>query len=100
MQSFLLIAAPSLACYWQFDIASDDESIWILVFFARLVKIGWLKEVRLSMMMVGHPHEDIDVPFRRIVEYWARRGRVSTPSAFISCEPESSDSWQHGAATH
>eukprot|EP00965_Chrysotila_dentata_P122993 4065112-Pleurochrysis_carterae.AAC.1 len=35
------------------------------------------------MMMVGHTHEDIDALFRRIAEYWARQGRVSTPSAFM-----------------
>eukprot|EP00965_Chrysotila_dentata_P254658 6211951-Pleurochrysis_carterae.AAC.2 len=64
------------------DNASDNKSRWVLGFFAWLVKIGWVKEVRLSMMMVGHTHEDIDALFRRIAEYWARQGIVRTPSAF------------------
>eukprot|EP00965_Chrysotila_dentata_P101176 3341337-Pleurochrysis_carterae.AAC.4 len=34
--------------------------------------------------MVGHTHEDIDALFRRIVKYWARQGRASTSSAFMT----------------
>eukprot|EP00965_Chrysotila_dentata_P096076 3174056-Pleurochrysis_carterae.AAC.1 len=33
-------------------------------------------------MMVGHTHEDIDALFRRIADYWARKGKVGSPSAF------------------
>eukprot|EP00965_Chrysotila_dentata_P189358 6173276-Pleurochrysis_carterae.AAC.4 len=66
----------------QLDNASDNKSRWVLGFFAWLVKLGWVKEVRISMMMVGHTHEDIDALFRRIAEYWARKGKVGTPSAF------------------
>eukprot|EP00965_Chrysotila_dentata_P050726 1681373-Pleurochrysis_carterae.AAC.1 len=64
-----------LRCAPQLDNASDNKSRWMLGFFAWLVKLGWVKEVRLPMMMVGHTHEDIDALFRRIAEYWARQGR-------------------------
>jgi len=36
------------------------------------------------MMMVGHTHEDIDALFRRAAEYWRKRGKVLTPSRFMS----------------
>eukprot|EP00965_Chrysotila_dentata_P139784 4621252-Pleurochrysis_carterae.AAC.1 len=36
------------------------------------------------MMMVGHTHEDIDALFRRVAEYWSRKGMVLTPHEFFA----------------
>eukprot|EP00965_Chrysotila_dentata_P186435 6156132-Pleurochrysis_carterae.AAC.2 len=57
------------------DNASDNKSRWMLGFFGWLVKLGYLKEVRLSMMMVEHNHEDIDAIFRCVSEYWKRKAK-------------------------
>eukprot|EP00965_Chrysotila_dentata_P017768 590850-Pleurochrysis_carterae.AAC.1 len=51
--------------------------------------MGWVKEVRLAMMMVGHTHEDIDALFRRVAEYWSRKGKVLTPYDFFQYLRES-----------
>ncbi|KXJ26083.1 hypothetical protein AC249_AIPGENE6470 [Exaiptasia diaphana] len=39
---------------------SDCKNIYIMGFCALLVKVGVFKKVRLSYLMVGHTHEDID----------------------------------------
>eukprot|EP00965_Chrysotila_dentata_P013769 456835-Pleurochrysis_carterae.AAC.1 len=36
------------------------------------------------MMMVGHTHENIDALFRRVAEYWSRKGMVLTPYDFFA----------------
>eukprot|EP00965_Chrysotila_dentata_P142574 4712629-Pleurochrysis_carterae.AAC.1 len=51
--------------------------------------MGWVKEVRLAMMMVGHTHEDIDALFRRVAEYWSGKGKVLTPYDFFKYLRES-----------
>eukprot|EP00965_Chrysotila_dentata_P005871 193158-Pleurochrysis_carterae.AAC.1 len=57
----------------QLDNAGDNKSRWVIGFFGWLIKLAFVKEVRLSMMMVGHTHEDIDAVFRRVSEYWSRK---------------------------
>lgn len=69
----------------QIDNASDNKNRWVLGFFAWLVLIGWVKEVQLSMMMVGHTHEDIDALFKRITEHWRKIHYVLTPDSFMQC---------------
>jgi len=64
------------------DNAADNKSRWCLGFFAWLILQGWVKEISVSMMMVGHTHEDIDAVFKRIVEEWRRRGKVLSPDEF------------------
>ena len=66
----------------QVDNASDNKNRWVLGFFAWVIKQGWVTEVRVSMMMVGHTHEDIDALFKLIVELWRRLRRVLSPSDF------------------
>ena len=67
----------------QFDNAGDNKSRWVLGFCAWLIKRGWVKEVHLSMMMVGHTHEDIDAIFKLIQDLWRRLGFVLTPQDFF-----------------
>eukprot|EP00965_Chrysotila_dentata_P119858 3963591-Pleurochrysis_carterae.AAC.2 len=45
--------------------------------------MGWVKEVGLAMMKVGHTHDDIDALYRRVAEYWSRKGKVLTPYDFF-----------------
>ena len=66
----------------QFDNASDNKSRWCLGFFGLLVKLRIVNEVRVSMMMVGHTHEDIDAIFQLISAAWKRARQVLSPSAF------------------
>ena len=73
----------------QLDNASDNKSRWILGFFAWCIKRGWVREVRLSMMMVGHTHEDIDAMFKLVVELWRRKRRVLSPADFAALLKES-----------
>ena len=66
----------------QLDNASDNKSRWVLGFFGWVLKQGWCKEIQVSMMMVGHTHEDIDAMFRLIQDRWKRRGCVLSVDAF------------------
>ncbi|XP_032239011.2 uncharacterized protein LOC5513564 isoform X1 [Nematostella vectensis] len=53
--------------YWQKDNCSRDcKNVYILGFCAFLVAIGAFKKVKLSYLMVGHTHEDVDQMFSRI----------------------------------
>eukprot|EP00965_Chrysotila_dentata_P125392 4145938-Pleurochrysis_carterae.AAC.1 len=68
----------------QLDNASDKKSRLVLGFFGWLIKLGFVKEVRLSMMMIGHTHEDIDAIFRCVSDKWSRRGKCLAPSVFLT----------------
>eukprot|EP00965_Chrysotila_dentata_P224706 6194338-Pleurochrysis_carterae.AAC.1 len=68
----------------QLDNVSDNKSRWALSFFGWLITLGYVKEVRLSMMMAGHTHEDTDAIFRCVSDYWSRQGNCSTPSVFLT----------------
>ncbi|XP_060561075.1 uncharacterized protein LOC132720867 [Ruditapes philippinarum] len=46
--------------------AKDNKNAFFLTFLAWLVKTGIFKKVKLSFLMVGHTHEDIDQVFSRI----------------------------------
>jgi hypothetical protein len=67
----------------QFDNASDNKSRWCLGFFAWLIKRGYIREARISMMMVGHTHEDIDAIFQLISALWKRLRAVLSTDAFV-----------------
>eukprot|EP00965_Chrysotila_dentata_P010691 347698-Pleurochrysis_carterae.AAC.1 len=43
----------------------------------------FVQEVQISMMTVGHTHEDIDAVFKRITTYSRKMGKVRTPGRFI-----------------
>ncbi|XP_068687066.1 uncharacterized protein [Montipora foliosa] len=55
----------------------DCKNIHILGFCALLVKAGVFRKVRLSYLMVGHTHEDIDQMFSRISVALARSDAVT-----------------------
>ena len=50
----------------------------MLGFFGWILKKGWVIEVRLSMMMVGHTHEDIDQLFGVVVLLILQLGAFET----------------------
>jgi hypothetical protein len=49
--------------YVQADSAGDNKSQWIICWFAWLVQEGYVSEVILSFLVVGHTHEDVDQTF-------------------------------------
>lgn len=67
----------------QVDNAADNKNRWVIGFFAWMVEKGYVKEVTVSFMMVGHTHEDIDALFKRIVTKWLSLGQVLSPRAFL-----------------
>ena len=68
----------------QVDNAADNKNRWMVGFFAWMIELGWVEEVTVSMMEVGHTHEDIDSVFRQIVQKWQDRRKVLTPSGFLA----------------
>ncbi|XP_074638569.1 uncharacterized protein LOC141897040 [Acropora palmata] len=55
--------------YWQMDNCFQDcKKIYILGFCAFLVMAGVFKKVKLSYLLAGHTHEDVDQMFSRISE--------------------------------
>eukprot|EP00965_Chrysotila_dentata_P149233 4928506-Pleurochrysis_carterae.AAC.1 len=66
----------------QMDNAFDKKKRKLLAFFAWMVAVGWVKEVTISVMTPGHTHEDIDAPFKRIVERWKQLGHVLIREVF------------------
>eukprot|EP00965_Chrysotila_dentata_P182057 6011738-Pleurochrysis_carterae.AAC.3 len=46
------------------------------------MKLKWVKQARLAMMMVGQAHKDIHVLCRSVAEYWSRQGKLLTLYAF------------------
>eukprot|EP00965_Chrysotila_dentata_P257210 6212809-Pleurochrysis_carterae.AAC.1 len=51
----------------QVDNAADNKNRWAIGFFAWMVEKGYVKDIPVSYMMVGHTHEDINGLFKRIV---------------------------------
>eukprot|EP00965_Chrysotila_dentata_P117011 3867284-Pleurochrysis_carterae.AAC.1 len=81
LASKLCVSPPPRAL--GFNNASDNKSRWVLGFCARLVRLGYVKEIHLSMMRPGHTHEDIDAVFSRISAYWRQFKRVLNPFSFM-----------------
>ena len=46
--------------YVQADSAGDNKSQWLVCWLAWLVHAGYVQEVYLSFLVVGHTHEDVD----------------------------------------
>eukprot|EP00965_Chrysotila_dentata_P003335 108809-Pleurochrysis_carterae.AAC.1 len=65
------------------DNAADNKNRWVFGFFAWANLQGLVEEVHLSMMMVGHTHEDIDAIFKRITDQWREKKKVLTPSGLL-----------------
>lgn len=49
--------------YVQADSAGDNKSQWMICFLAWLVECGYVAEVYLTFLVVGHTHEDVDQVF-------------------------------------
>ena len=49
-----------------------------------MVEKGYVKEVTVSFMVVGHTHENIDALFKRIVTAWRGLKRVLSPLKFLN----------------
>ena len=65
------------------DNASDNKSRWVLGSLAWLVAQGKVNQVELSMLPVGHTHEDIDQAFRIIANALIRAGFVGTIEQYM-----------------
>ncbi|XP_076106142.1 uncharacterized protein LOC143074678 [Mytilus galloprovincialis] len=74
----------------------DNKNHFVLMFLAALVKAEVFKKIKLSFLMVGHTHEDVDQLFSRVStklcqenaptlpELHARIREASTPSPIVS----------------
>eukprot|EP00965_Chrysotila_dentata_P247043 6207508-Pleurochrysis_carterae.AAC.1 len=83
LSAYLMFASFCVVFCAQLDHASDNKSKWIIAFFGWMVKLRFVKEVHLSMMTVGHTHEDINAVLRRVSEDWSRQRYVLTPHALL-----------------
>ena len=64
--------------YIQLDNATGtNKNKWVLFFLGLLV--GWkhFRKVKVSFLLVGHTHEDIDQMFSRFAEYLRKTGAFS-----------------------
>jgi hypothetical protein len=55
--------------YLQLDNAADNKSRQFLAFLAYLVEMGVFETIKVSYLIVGHTHEDIDQKFSQIGRY-------------------------------
>lgn len=70
--------------YIQADNASDNKCWTMIAFLAMLVFHGYVADVYLSFLIVGHTHEDIDQLFSVISRFFKRLGSVLTPQRFMA----------------
>ncbi|XP_053398137.1 uncharacterized protein LOC128556611 [Mercenaria mercenaria] len=71
--------------YLQLDnCPGQNKNRFVLGFLAYLIEAGVFKKVKLSFLMVGHTHEDIDQIFSRL-SVWLSREDVFTISSLIKC---------------
>ena len=68
--------------YVQADNASDNKNFAMIAFLALLVFHGYVEEVQLSFLIVGHTHEDIDQFFSVLTKHLMNLKVVKTPQAF------------------
>jgi hypothetical protein len=73
----------------QVDNASDNKSRYVIGLLAWMIRCGYVEEVELSMMPVGHTHEDIDQAFRVISEHLRRMRFVGTIGEYLKAIRES-----------
>eukprot|EP00965_Chrysotila_dentata_P219823 6191371-Pleurochrysis_carterae.AAC.1 len=79
------VHSPAQSRHWMLvGNAPDKKNRWVIGFAAWTVESRWVEEVTLSMMEVGHTHEDIDAVFRRITQCWQRLGYVLSYSMFLN----------------
>ncbi|XP_052075824.1 uncharacterized protein LOC127713918 [Mytilus californianus] len=59
--------------------AKDNKNNYVLMFLAMLVKAEIVKKIKLSFLMVGHTHEDVDQFFSRISVKCHQQAAVTLP---------------------
>ena len=71
--------------YIQADSAGDNKSQWMLCWLAWLVAEGYVAEVFLSFLVVGHTHEDVDQTFSLGARYlYKSSAMILTYQAFMA----------------
>ncbi len=69
--------------YVQMDnCAGQNKNRYVLAFLSLLVELGIFKKVKVSFLMVGHTHEDVDQFFSRISS-WLSKHNVPTLDALM-----------------
>ncbi|XP_071143900.1 uncharacterized protein [Mytilus edulis] len=86
---FLLKDSIPDILYLQMDnCARENKNRYVLAFFTWLVDIGLFKKVKISFLMVGHTHEDIDQVFSRFSVWLSKFSTLTMDQllkAFESC---------------
>ncbi|XP_061174842.1 uncharacterized protein LOC133183984 [Saccostrea echinata] len=73
--------------YLQMDnCPGQNKNRFILGFLCWLVEIGIFKKIKISFLMVGHTHEDIDQVFSRFSSLLSRRSVLTLPKLMTSFE--------------
>ncbi|XP_076090729.1 uncharacterized protein LOC143062813 isoform X2 [Mytilus galloprovincialis] len=77
--------------------AKDNKNNYVLMFLAMLVKAEIVKKIKLSFLMVGHTHEDVDQFFSRISVKCHQQAAVTLPDLhqLISTSVKPMPSIQH-----
>ncbi|XP_063439429.1 uncharacterized protein LOC134720824 isoform X3 [Mytilus trossulus] len=66
----------------------ENKNRFVFGFLSLLVELGVFKKVKVSFLMVGHTHEDVDQVFSRFSSWLARQAVLTLPKlmrAFESC---------------
>ncbi|XP_066266678.1 uncharacterized protein [Branchiostoma lanceolatum] len=66
--------------------AGECKNRWILAYCCVLVKLNVVRKVKVSYLMVGHTHEDIDQLFSRIGEHLRRRSAPTMDQLLVEVE--------------
>ena len=66
--------------YLQLDNAADNKNRYLLAFCALLVHTNVFRKVKISFLMVGHTHEDVEQVFSRISVALGRKHILSRAS--------------------
>ncbi|XP_062621696.1 uncharacterized protein LOC134283269 [Saccostrea cucullata] len=76
--------------YLQMDnCARENKNRYLLAFFCFLVEVGLFRKIKISFLMVGHTHEDVDQVFSKlplrcfpIKNFLIQRSRLTQTSTF------------------
>lgn len=80
--------------YVQADSAGDNKSQWLICWLAWLVHSGYVAEVYLSFLVVGHTHEDVDQMFSIGSKFLFRSTElIFTLRGFLEALHEAYSSW-------
>ncbi|XP_062581892.1 uncharacterized protein LOC134243670 [Saccostrea cucullata] len=75
--------------YLQMDnCARENKNRYLLAFMCYLVECGIFRKVKISFLMVGHTHEDVDQVFSRFSHWLSKYATLTLPklmAAFKKC---------------